>query len=67
MNAIDLFAVGYTNPEVNSLDELMGYSPNDLLGDIPRPKPLQTHSKNENKRIGLQPAHKLKLWRLRPW
>lgn len=51
----------------SSLDFLMGYTPNDLL-TLPEEKlPLQTKSKNEYKRIALQPIHKLKLWRLRPW
>ena len=51
----------------SSLDFLMGYSPNDLL-TLPEEKiPPQTKSKNEYKRIALQPIHKLKLWRLRPW
>jgi len=50
---------------MNSIDILMGYSPNDLLGD--RPAPIQTKSKNEYKRIGLQPIHKIKLWRVKPW
>lgn len=49
----------------SSIDMLMGYSPTDLLGD--RPLPDQTKSLNKSKKIGLQPIHKLKLWRLKPW
>lgn len=52
---------------MNSLDLLMGYSPEDIIGDNPKPLPLQSKSKNKHKRMGLQPAHKLRLWRERPW
>lgn len=51
----------------NSLDLLMGYSPDDLLGEHPREIPVQTKSKNEHKRMALQSTHKLRLWRARPW